>query len=150
MLLALAALALGWHAGPIRAQQEEQPPDGMTVRRVEVAGLQTISEAYIRRLLKTREDQPLSRKQVEEDVRELLRSRKFLGAFATMRVEDSQAVVVFNVQEKPAIVSVEVQGNKVFTDTELYELTPAAGSVLDRYEINRAKEDILQKYKQKG
>ncbi len=129
---------------------QEQPPDGMTIRRVEIVGLKAVSEAYVRRILKTRQEQPLSRRQVEEDVRELLRSRKFLAAFATTSVEEGQAVVVFNVQEKPAIVSVEIEGNKRFTNEELYELTPAAGAVLDVYEVNRARDDILQKYRQKG
>jgi outer membrane protein assembly complex protein YaeT len=136
-------------AGPA-AFGQEQPTDGMTVQRVEITGLKAVSEAYIRRILKTREDQPFSRTLVEEDVRELLRSRKFLAAFATTSVEDGKAVVVFSVQEKPAIVSVEIEGNKQFTDKELYELTPAAGAVLDTYEVNRARDDILQKYKQKG
>lgn len=108
------------------------------VRRVEITGLKAVSEAYLRRIIKTREELPFSRSQVEEDVRELLRSRKFLAAFATTAVEEGQAVVVFNVQEKPAIVSVEIEGNKKFTDQELYELTPAAGAVLDAYEVNRA------------
>ncbi len=120
------------------------------VRRVEITGLKAVSEAYLRRIIKTREELPFSRSQVEEDVRELLRSRKFLAAFATTAVEEGQAVVVFNVQEKPAIVSVEIEGNKKFTDQELYELTPAAGAVLDAYEVNRARDDILQKYRQKG
>jgi outer membrane protein assembly complex protein YaeT len=130
--------------------QEEQPTDGMVIRRVEIVGLEAISEAYVRRLVKTREEQPFGRRQVEDDVRELLRSRKFLAVFASTRVEEGRAVVVFNVQEKPTILSVELEGNKQFTDAELYELTPAAGAVLDLYEVNRAREDILQKYRQKG
>ncbi len=132
------------------ARAQEQPTDGMIVRRVEVRGLQAISEAYIRRVVKTREEQPFSRRQVEEDVRELLRSRKFLAAFATTAVEEGQAVVVYNVQEKPTLAMVELIGNKRFTDAQLYEVTPAAGAVMDRYEINRARDDIVQKYKQKG
>jgi outer membrane protein insertion porin family len=142
-VLAGAGVATAW-------AQAEQPPDGMTIHKVEITGLQAVSEAYVRRLLKTREEQPFARRQVEDDVRELLRSRKFLGAFANTSVEENQAVVVFNVQEKPAIVSVELEGNKRFTNAELYELTPTAGAVLDLYEVNRAKDDILQKYKQKG
>jgi len=122
----------------------------MVVRRVEFDGLKAVSEAYLRRIVKTREEQPFSRAQAEEDVRELLRSRKFLAAFATTGVAEGQAVVVFHVQEKPAIVSVELEGNKKFADKELYELTPAAGAVLDTYEVNRARDDILQKYRQKG
>jgi len=144
-----AVVVVGMLAG-VAYGQAPQPTDGMVVKRVEIIGLQAISEAYIRRVIKTREEQPLVRKQVEEDVRELLRSRKFLGVYADMGVEDNQAVVVFHVQEKPTIAAVEVQGNKTFTDAELYELTPAAGAVLDMYEVNRARDDILQKYKQKG
>ena len=128
----------------------EEPADGMEVRRVEIVGLDAISEAYVRRVIKTRESQPYTRRQAEEDVRELLRSRKFLAAFAQANVEGDAAVVVFTVQEKPEIVSVEIVGNKRFTDAELYELTPMAGSVLDRYEISRAREDILQEYIAKG
>ena len=148
----LGAILAGCLAGvaPTAWGQTEQPPDGMTVRRVEITGLQAVSEAYIRRVLKTREEQPFSRALLEEDVRELLRTRKFLSAFATTGVEEGQAVVTFTVQEKPALTSVELEGNKRFTDAELFELTPTAGAVLDLYEINRAKEDILNKYKQKG
>ena len=130
--------------------QQELPTDGTVVKRVEITGLKAISEGYIRRVIKTREQQPFSRRQVEDDVRELLRSRKFLAAFANTRMEDGQVVVIFTVQEKPEIISVEIEGNKRFTDSELFELTPIAGSTLDRYEINRAREDILQKYKAKG
>ena len=138
-------------AGTARSYgQGEQPTDGMTVGRIAFTGLKAVSEAYVRRLVKTREDQPFTRAQVEEDVRELLRSRKFLAAFATTGVEDGKAVVTFNVEEKPAIVSVEIEGNKAIATKELYDVTPAAGAVLDTYEVNRARDDILQKYKQKG
>jgi len=142
LVLFLAPLAV--------ARAQEQPTDGMIVRRVEFVGLQAVGEGYVRRLIKTREEQPFLRRQVEEDVRELLRSRKFLAAFATTSVEEGQAVVVFSVQEKPTLTSVELVGNKAFSDAQLFELTPAAGAVIDRYEINRSREDIVQKYKQKG
>ncbi len=142
-------IAAAWLAAGAVAQ-ETQPVEGLRIARVEIQGLQTISDSYVRRLLKTREDQPFSRRQTEEDVRDLLRTRKFLAAFANTRVEDGAVVVIFTVQEKPTITSVEILGAKKIKPTELYEVTPAAGAVLDRYEINRAREDILQKYKQKG
>jgi len=130
--------------------QPEQPPEGMLIRRVEIEGLQTISEAYVRRVVKTREGQPYRRAQVEEDVRELLRSRKFLNAFATASIEENQAVVRFTVQEKPTIASVELEGNKRFRDEELFALTPAAGDVIDAYEIRRGRDEILRKYREAG
>ncbi len=132
------------------AAQPPQATEGMVIRRVDIVGLENISEAYIRRLIKTRAGQPFSRRDVEEDVRELLRSRKFLAAFARTSVADGEAVVEFHVQEKAEIFSVEIVGNKKFTDEQLYELTPVAGGPLDRYEIERGRQDIEQKYKDAG
>ena len=147
--LGLALTAGLWLVTPTRAQ-ETQSLDGLRIARVELKGLQTVSEAYVRRLLKTREGEPFARQQTEDDVRDLLRTRKFLAAFANTRVEEGQVVVTFTVQEKPTITSVEIVGAKKLKEKELYELTPTAGAVLDQYEVNRAREDILQKYKQKG
>jgi outer membrane protein insertion porin family len=135
--------------GPPAAGQD-QVTDGMTVKRVELEGLQTISEGYVRRIIKTRADQPFAGRQVLEDTRELLRTRKFLNVFATTRVEEGQVVVVFTLQEKPEIISVELEGNKRFKDEELFKLTPVSGQPIDRYEINRAREDIERKYKEAG
>ncbi|MEW6250959.1 MAG: POTRA domain-containing protein, partial [Planctomycetota bacterium] len=146
-----AVLVLGgWLGESPACAQETQPAEGVPVMRVEIQGLLAVGELYVRRALKTREGQPFSRQQVEEDVRELLRTRKFLAAFATTRLEDSQAVVTYHVQEKPTITSVEIIGAKQLKERDLYELAPAAGSVLDGYEVNRAREDILQRYKEKG
>ena len=132
------------------AGQEPEATDGMVIRRVEINGLDTISEAWVRRAIKTRESQPLSRRQVETDVRELLRSRRFLAAFANTRVEDGQAVVIFTVQEKATIKTVEIEGNKVFPNDRLFEFTPAAGDVIDLYDIRRGREEILRTYKEAG
>jgi outer membrane protein insertion porin family len=132
------------------AQQPGPATEGMKIKRVDLEGLHGVSEAYVRRLLKTRADQAFVQKDVETDVRELLRTRKFVAAYASTRVEEGAAVVVFTLQEKPEIVSVELEGNKKFTNAQLYELTPVAGAPLDRYEINQARENILQKYKEEG
>ena len=75
---------------------------------------------------------------------------RFLNAFATTQVEGGEAVVVFTVQEKPEIATVEIEGNKQFTDDDLYELTPSAGDVIDAYDIRRAREEILRKYREAG
>lgn len=135
---------------PAACAQEQEASDGMPIKRVEIVGLDTISEAWVRRTIKTRESQPYHRRQVEEDTRELLRSRRFMTAFATTRVEDGQAVVIFTVQEKPEIVSVEIEGNKRFTDEKLFEVTPTAGEPIDVYDIRRGRDEIERMYKQAG
>ena len=130
---------------------QEAPVDGMIIARVEIQGLKTINEGFVLRIIKSREGQPYSREQVQEDVRELWRSRKFLNVFADTAVEEGRAVVILHLQERPEILSVEIEGNKRFTDEELYkELSFYAGSVLDMFEVNRGLENILQKYKTKG
>ncbi|MCK4341332.1 MAG: outer membrane protein assembly factor BamA [Phycisphaerae bacterium] len=149
-LLLVCGVAVLFMCAADAVAQEAQATEGMQIKRVEINGLTSISEAYLRRIIKTRAGQPFVRRDVEEDVRELLRSRKFIAAFANTRVEDGEAVVIFTVQEKPEVVSVEIEGNKKFDDAQLYELTPVAGAPLDRYEISRARDDIEQKYKEAG
>ncbi|MCG3126182.1 MAG: Outer membrane protein assembly factor BamA [Phycisphaerae bacterium] len=153
-LLSLAALGgtAAAHAPPppsVGALQE-QLPDGTLIRRVEIRGLESISEEYVRRLIRTRESQPLSNRQLQEDVREIFRTRKFANVFAETRTEEGQAVVVFALLEKPEIVSVQIEGNQKFNLSELFELTPATGTPLDLYEVNKARDDILRKYKEAG
>lgn len=135
-------------AAPAAAQEAR---DGMLIRRVEFTGLRTISEAFVRRLVKTREGQNLALAQVQEDVRSLVRSRKFIDANAATAIEDGQAVVTFNVQEKPEIVGIVVEGNKKFSTEDLFkELSFSARTPADRYEILRGRENILRKYKEAG
>ena len=145
LLIALGvALAL-----PARAQ--DRGTAGITIRRVEIKGLTTVSESFVLRIIKTREGQPYQPDQTQEDIRELLRSRKFLNAFAEDRLEDGQVVVTIFVQEKPTVASLEVVGNKRFDSARIFrELSFSAGSVLDRYEINRGRENILHLYREKG
>ena len=147
---ALCALLIGsWLAIPADGQQEAT--EGMAIKRVEIQGLNTINEGFVRRIIKTRAGQNYVRRQVREDVRELWRTRKFLNVFADTSVEDGQVVVTLRLQERPEILSVEIDGNKRFSDTDLFkELSFFAGSVLDMFEINRGLENILQKYKEKG
>ncbi len=140
-------LLLGVPAAPA---QEPDAAEGLAIRRVDIQGLQNISEAYVRRTIKTREGQFLRRPQLEEDVRELLQTRRFLDVFAITALEEGQAVVTFTVQEKPEIVSVELEGNKRFSNEELFALTPAAGDVIDMYDIRRGRDEIERKYQEAG
>ena len=131
--------------------QDEGRYDGQSIARVEIVGLRSISEAYVRSaILRTRPGQAYQRDQVEADVRELLRTRKFTNVFADARPEGDQVVVVFTVQEKPLVAEVRIMGNAEFKDEELYELAPTPGQPLDIYEVNRAAEEILRKYREAG
>lgn len=146
VLWSAALLAVGAaHAQPAQA------PDGVNIRRVEILGLDTISEGFVRQVVKTRANQPLSRSQLTDDIRALLLTRKFLDARASAVLEDGEAVVTISLLEKPVIASVELRGNKRFTDEDLFkELSFAAGDVLDRYAVARGREQIERKYREAG
>ncbi len=95
--LALTSVATGLPA----SAQDQAVRDGMQIKRVEIQGLSTISEGFVRRTIKTRENQPYSERQTREDVRALQRTRKFLTVSAETRVEENLAVIVFVLQEQP-------------------------------------------------
>ncbi len=133
------------------AAAQQQAPEGTPISRVEIRGLETISESFVRRTIRTRAGQNYIRSEVQQDVRELLRTRKFLNVIAEALLEENQAVVIFTLQEKPEIIAIEIEGNKRFSNEDLFkELTITPNTPLDRYEINRSLENIVQKYKQAG
>jgi outer membrane protein insertion porin family len=144
--LLLAAL----QTTPARAQTEVA--DGTVVGQVELQGLQAVGEGYVRRILKTRAGQGYALTLVQEDVRELLRTRKFIAVSADARLgSDGRAIVTFNLQEKQSIQGLEIDGNRIYDDAELFGLLGfAAGDPLDTFEVGRGRENILQKYKEGG
>ncbi len=123
----------------------------MIIQRVEIQGLEAISEGFVRgAIVKTRAGQTFSRARVESDVRELLRTRKFINVFANTSVEGGEAVVIFVVEEKPQLASVEFIGNQKLKDKDLITLAPSTGQPLDIYEVNRGRDEIIRKYRQAG
>ncbi|MBN2445285.1 MAG: outer membrane protein assembly factor BamA [Phycisphaerae bacterium] len=149
-LVVLFSAIIGFAAIGTASAQDQPAQDGMVIERVDIRGLETISEGFIRRSLRTRVGQAFDRAQVEEDVRELLRTRKFINVYADTSVEGGRAVVVFVLREKPEIVSVALVGNHEFKDEDLYELIPSPGQPLDSYEVRRAQEELLRKYREAG
>ncbi|MBI5864802.1 MAG: outer membrane protein assembly factor BamA [Planctomycetes bacterium] len=150
MPIVFALFALGL-SGPSTARAQDEAADGMPVRKVEIVGLKEISEGFVRRTIKTRESQPYMRSQLQEDVRELLRTRKFLDVRASAKVDENQVVATFYVAEKSTIAGLEIEGNKVFKTDDLFKELPfAAGGVLDRFDVNSGRERIISKYKEKG
>ena len=153
-LAVLLLLACGLLAGRAAAQPQTGEPqvgDGLPVKRIEFRGLQRISEGFVRGIIRTRPGQAYSRRLVQQDVRALLRTRKFYNVFADAKLEDGQVVVVFSFEEKPTVRAVEVEGNKHFPDEQLLaEIGIQPGDALDRYAIQRGREAIEDKYRSAG
>ena len=150
---AILAASLAWMIAGTRpaVAQDQAVRDGMKIKLVEIRGLTSMSEGFVRRTIKTRRDQPYRERQTREDVRALQRTRKFLTVAAQTRVEDNLVVVTFVVQEQPEILRLEIDGNKKFSDQELFALlTFAGGDPLDMYSVNKGRDDIEQAYREAG
>lgn len=149
--LSLAALSLAACVGLAWAQDESGSLDGRPVVRVEIDGLETISEGFVRRAVKTRPGQAFSARQLQEDYQALVRTRKFLVVQATPTAVADGVAVRIEVREKPEIVGIEIEGNKRFTDDELFaEALVVAGAPIDRYDIARSRDNIEHKYRGAG
>jgi outer membrane protein insertion porin family len=127
------------------------PLDGTPIRELNVAGLEQITEAYVRNQIRTRAGQPYSQDQVQRDVGRLLRTGRFLDVRAESALVDGQVNLTFAVQEKPEVTSIEFVGNQKFKDKDLLEDLPfGVGDPLDLYDIRRGREAIEGKYREKG
>jgi outer membrane protein insertion porin family len=127
------------------------PEEGRPIKAIQIEGNQLVSEDSIRQTLKTKVGEPYSDKQVEEDVQALYRTGKFISAHASRQPSGDEVIVTFHVTEKPEVESVEFIGNKKFKVKDLsgdVELAP--GSPLDRFAVNRGRENIERRYKDAG
>ena len=132
-------------------EQPANPEDGLIVNRVEIEGNETYTDAYLLSLIRTAPGTPYSAEQVQEDVRRIQQTAKFLDVLATPRIENGQVIVVFAVTELPTIVSVSFQGNVKFDNDELLaESNIAPGDPLERFAIEQGRENILTLYRTKG
>jgi outer membrane protein insertion porin family len=152
------ALTLGWLGLVLMlgagftpdASAQQDPLEGLTIDRVEIRGLESLGEGYVRRILRTRAGEEFSREDVETDIRELLRTRKFVNVFAEPTQEADRVVVAFVLREKPALNAVIVSGNSELSDSDIYDVLPAPGAPIDRYEIDRARDEVLRLYQEDG
>ena len=127
------------------------PEEGRPIREIRIEGNQLVSEESIRTTLKSKVGEPYTDKQVQEDVRALLQTGKFAAVHATRQLAGDEVVVTFHVAEKPEIESVEFTGNKKFKAKDLYgDVDLAPGSPLDRFAVNRGRDNIERRYKEAG
>lgn len=132
------------------ADAQQDPLAGLTVETVEIQGLETLGEGFVRRILRTRPGEPFSREAVETDIRELLRTRKFVNVFAEPSQVGDRVTVVFFLRENPTLNAVIVEGNSEISNDDIYEVLPEAGGPIDRYEIDRARDEVLRLYQEEG
>ncbi len=121
------------------------------VARIVIVGNQRIEDDAIRQQIETRTGEAFFAKTVSEDLRRIFA----MGFFDDIRVEsETEAdgeVITFHLTEKPTIREIRFVGNDAYDTEKLNEeLDIQAGSVMNRYSIERNIKRLEDLYKEKN
>src|SRR5262249_16894153 len=135
----------GSYAAPVTSQ-----PGETLVREVRVEGNHTTPLAKMPKL-STRIGQPFDPHLVEEDVRALASSRKFLDVKSQFQAVPGGMIVIFQVVERPTLEYVKFVGNQdVRTQTLRKKSELDKGQPLDPYAVEEARRRVESYYHEKG
>jgi outer membrane protein insertion porin family len=157
-VLALAGSACGWQGAraqtPLPSPGDVRPPADVTsgdrIVEVRIEGNETTEVSKLPKLV-TRAGQVFDPQSIEEDVRTLHRSRKFVDIHPKyVRVREG-VVVIFQVVERPTIRHVRYIGNeRVTTRTLRKKAEIDVGDSMDAYIVEEARRRIESYYHEKG
>ena len=124
---------------------------GEIVVDVRVAGNKTIRLDEIVPVIQTRVGRPLNERVVQEDIRRLNRTRKFINVRTEhLRVKEG-VIVIFRVVERPTIQYVKYLGNRKISLRALTKQTELeVGQPLDPHTISEASRKMEEFYRSRG
>ena len=148
MLLRFVAVfaAVALYSGPVLAQANPE-----IVQDIQIRGNAKVESEAIVTLLKTRKADPLRAVDIQEDIRTLYE----LGFFSDVRVLKSPVAggvsLIFQVVEKPAIVSIDIKGNDELTEDNIREkLSTKLYTIVNEATITSDVRIISKQYAEKG
>ncbi|MEM9414864.1 MAG: outer membrane protein assembly factor BamA [Planctomycetota bacterium] len=128
-------------------------PEGRLIAEVRIEGLVDVSEELVRNALRSAAGQPYDGEVISADIRRL----EMLGRFgppiesAVQDMGDGTLVVIFRVNEEPALAGISFSGNKAFLATQLLSrVVLRSGDPIDQSLIERGARAIEQAYEDKG
>ena len=126
---------------------ESQP----LVTAIEFKGLKRVEEGAVKARLSQKLGEPISQEKTNEDIKSIFK----LGYFEDVKVEieafEGGVKLLYLVREKPAIIRIELQGNKKIEDAKIREkisITP--GSIADTVLIQDNATKIGKYYEEEG
>jgi outer membrane protein insertion porin family len=121
------------------------------VNAIEVKGLKRIEEGAVKAKLSQKLGEPISQEKTSEDIKSIFK----LGYFEDVKIEieafEGGVKLFYLVREKPAIIRVDLQGNKELQDEKIREkisITP--GSIADTVLIQDNATKIGKYYEEEG
>ncbi len=146
-LTALALTISFLLAGPVTAPAETSP----LIKMIEIRGNRKISTDTISSKMKSKEGEPFSKNTVQDDIRKLYG----IGYFDDIRVEieafEGGVKLIYIFMEKPAIIRLDVQGNKELETKNIREkITLTTGAIANLALITDNAKKIVLYYQSEG
>ncbi len=130
---------------------EANPPAAVTVDVVEIRGNRRVDEDAIRVRLETRPGATFDEAVVDEDIRSLYAMGFFRNITATLDDRIGQTVLTYEVEERPFVRSVKVDGNDKIKEEELLGMVRVrSNTVLDPQKARAGIAEVKKAYEKKG
>lgn len=124
--------------------------DEFTVADIEVEGLQRVSAGTVFAALPVNIGEQIDEAELADTIKSLFRT----GLFTDIEASRDAGILILNVQERPSITSIEIEGNKnIETDMLMDALAGAGmqeGQVFRRATLERLELEILRSYISQG
>jgi len=126
---------------------QEQP----VINSIEIKGLKRIDEIAVKSRITQRAGEPISQEKTNEDIKGIFKMGYFDDVRAEIEPFEGGIKLIYVVKEKPAIVKIELQGNKEFDDVNLKEkLTITTGAIADAVLIQDNANKLRAFYEEEG
>lgn len=140
----LSAAALAAHPARLRAQ----PP---VLDRVEISGNRRVEEEAIRVRLRMRPGVPFDEASVDADVKSLFAMGFFDDVRARLERRDGEWVLTYEVDERPFIERVEIDGARRIDEQDIEEaLGVRPNTILDPERLRKGIREVRKLYEKKG
>lgn len=124
--------------------------DEFTVSDIEVEGLQRVSAGTVFSAFPVNMGEPVDEAELAGAIKDLFRT----GLFTDIQASRDGGVLILNVQERPSITSIDIEGNKNIESDMLLDALSSAGleegQVFRRATLERLELEILRSYISQG
>lgn len=124
--------------------------DPFVISDIRVEGLQRISEGTVFNYLPVDNNELLTSSKARQAIRSLFQT----GFFSDISLERDGDILVIVIQERPAIASIALSGNKAIKDEDMYpvlaDIGLAQGEVYQPQSLDRIKQELVRQYFSQG
>ena len=124
--------------------------DPFVISDIRVDGLQRISEGTVFNYMPIDANELLTAAKARQAIRSLFQT----GFFSSIDLEREDDILVIKVQERPAIASISLSGNKAIKDEDMYpvlaDIGLAQGEVFQPQSLDRIQQELVRQYFSQG